>query len=79
VEGVGVIDDFFELGGHSLIAVQLGSRLREIFDVEIEPQAVFQSANIADLGVVVEQALLQQIEQMTDEEAEALLNQGPGE
>lgn len=75
IEGVGIADDFFELGGHSLIAVQLGSRLRETFDVEIEPQAVFQAANIVDLAAVIEQALIQQIEGMTDEEAEALLNQ----
>ena len=58
-----------------MIAVQLGSRLRETFDVEIEPQAVFQAANIVDLAAVIEQALIQQIEGMTDEEAEALLNQ----
>jgi phthiocerol/phenolphthiocerol synthesis type-I polyketide synthase E len=75
IEGVGIADDFFELGGHSLIAVQLGSRLRETLDVEIEPQAVFQAANIVDLAAIVEQALIQQIEGMTDEEAEAMLNQ----
>lgn len=75
IEGVGIADDFFELGGHSLIAVQLGSRLREIFDVEIEPQAVFQAANIVDLAAVLQKMLIQQVESMTDEEAEALLNQ----
>ena len=55
--------------------MQLVSRLREIFDIAIEPEAVFESADISDLAEAVEKALEQQIAAMTDEEAEALLNE----
>lgn len=77
VESVGVADNFFELGGHSLIAVQLVSRLREIFDVNIEPEAVFETENIMQLATAVEEALVQQIAEMSEEEAEALLKDTP--
>lgn len=77
VESVGVADNFFELGGHSLIAVQLVSRLREIFDVNIEPEAVFETENIMQLATSVEEALVQQIAGMSEEEAEALLKETP--
>jgi acyl transferase domain-containing protein len=77
VESVGVADSFFELGGHSLIAVQLVSRLREIFDVNIEPEAVFETENIIQLATLVEEALVKQIAEMSEEEAEALLNDTP--
>jgi acyl transferase domain-containing protein len=77
VESVGVADNFFELGGHSLIAVQLVSRLREIFDVNIEPEAVFETENIMQLATTVEEALVQQIAEMSEEEAEALLKDTP--
>jgi acyl transferase domain-containing protein len=77
VESVGVGDNFFELGGHSLIAVQLVSRLREIFDVNIEPEAVFETENIVQLANAVEEALVQQVAEMSEEEAEAQLNKMP--
>lgn len=79
IETVGIADNFFDLGGHSLIAVQLVSRLREIFDIAIEPEAVFESADIQELAVAIENALAQQIEGMTEEEAEALLNESAGQ
>jgi hypothetical protein len=57
--------------------VQLVSRLREIFDVNIEPEAVFETENIIQLATLVEEALVKQIADMSEEEAEALLNDTP--
>ena len=34
-ERIGVYDNFFELGGHSLLVVQIISRIREMFEVEL--------------------------------------------
>jgi acyl transferase domain-containing protein len=75
IESVGTADNFFDLGGHSLIAVQLVSRLREIFDIAIEPEAVFEAADITELAQAVEKILAEQGGEMSmsEEEAEALL------
>lgn len=52
-EKIGIHDDFFELGGDSLIAIQLLSRIRSTFDIDISIQAVFGVNTIADLAVLI--------------------------
>jgi len=72
-EQVGIYDNFFELGGHSLMATQMVSRLREMFEVEVPLQKVFEMPTVARLAVLVEEIIMAEIEALSEEEAAELL------
>ena len=54
VQPIGIYDKFFELGGHSLLAIQLISRLREAFKVELSAQRLFEAPTVGQLAVTIE-------------------------
>lgn len=85
IRQIGIHDNFFELGGHSLLAIQLTSRLRQIFHVEVSVQHIFDAPTIAELAEIVKQqpmqsdmdviqSALDQVESLSEEELEVLLN-----
>ncbi|MEH1920952.1 amino acid adenylation domain-containing protein [Nostoc sp.] len=49
LEQVGIYDNFFALGGHSLSAMQVISRLRETFKVELPISCLFDYPTVAKL------------------------------
>jgi phthiocerol/phenolphthiocerol synthesis type-I polyketide synthase E len=69
ISPIGVHDDFFALGGHSLLATQIIVRCRENFGLELPLKAIFEAPTIARFAVLVEDAIVAEIEQLTDEEA----------
>lgn len=84
VNSIGIHDNFFDLGGHSLVATQILTRLKQDFGATMELNALFQHQTIAELAAAwAEQspgqeasaieALLERLEDMSEEEAEALL------
>jgi amino acid adenylation domain-containing protein len=76
VDEVGLYDDFFDLGGHSLLAPQLLARIQETFQVDLPLRVLFAASTVAQLSAVLEEKLLEQIEELTEEEAASLLGAG---
>jgi amino acid adenylation domain-containing protein len=73
INRVGINDNYFELGGDSLLATQLVSQLRGVFEVELPLVNLFQYPTLAELATSIEEAIIEQMEEISDEEAEQLL------
>lgn len=88
VKKIGIKDDFFVMGGDSLLAAQLIIKVEAKFDIEISLIDIYQKPNILNISSMMERkikereelesielsALMDEIESMTDEEIESLLN-----
>ena len=58
LERVGIQDSFFEIGGHSLLAMQVITRVRTQFGVELSMRTLFEAPTIPELlGKIEEQKL----------------------
>ncbi|HEX5886575.1 MAG TPA: amino acid adenylation domain-containing protein, partial [Pyrinomonadaceae bacterium] len=55
IERAGIDDDFFELGGHSLLAMQVISRLRDAFKLDLPLRLLFSKPTIRALAKSVEE------------------------
>jgi FkbM family methyltransferase len=71
VEQISVNDNFFALGGNSLLAVQFFSRLRALYQVELPLRAVFQTPTPRGIATELENALLAELDKLSDDEARA--------
>ena len=69
---VGIDDNLFDLGAHSLLAPQFVARVQEIFQLELPLYVLFESPSVRQLALAVQEALLAEIEELTEEEAERL-------
>ncbi|HYG62668.1 MAG TPA: amino acid adenylation domain-containing protein, partial [Thermoanaerobaculia bacterium] len=57
IPSVGIHDDFLALGGHSLLAMQLLSRVRETFRIDLPLASLFEAPTISGQAELVEQRL----------------------
>ena len=73
INRIGINDNYFELGGDSLLATQLVSQVRSVFEVELPLVELFRHPTLAELAGSIEEAIIEQMEEISDEEAEELL------
>ena len=73
IKQAGRYDNYFELGGDSLLATQLASQIRKVFEVELPLADLFQHPTLAELSAIIEEAVITQMEEMSDEEVEQSL------
>jgi amino acid adenylation domain-containing protein/FkbH-like protein len=62
---IGVRDNFFDLGGNSLLAIQVISRIREAFEVELPISALFDASTISTLAQLLSASQTQSGSQKT--------------
>lgn len=72
IDQIGIHDDFLDLGGHSLLAIQVITRVREAFQIELPLTDLFNAPTIAGLA---EKITAQQLTPEELEELEQLYNQ----
>jgi amino acid adenylation domain-containing protein len=87
LEKVGIHDNFFELGGHSLLAIQVISRARETFQIDLPVRSFFEYPTVAGLSVQIAEAqakkfvpdeigtILAELDLLPEEDARHLLAQ----
>lgn len=69
---IGIHDNFFELGGHSLLITKVLSRLRDAIELELPMRVMFEAPTIAEMANIIEDLLIEEIQQLSEEEAEKL-------
>jgi len=69
---IGIHDNFFALGGHSLLTPQIVSRIEHTFQVHLTLRAFFEAPTVSKMATQIDLLILQEIEAMSDEEAEMM-------
>jgi phthiocerol/phenolphthiocerol synthesis type-I polyketide synthase E len=76
IQRVGIHDDFFGLGGHSLLATQIVARVRDLFALNLPLQAIFEAPTIARFAALIEDAIIAELEALSEEEAAGIMGKG---
>jgi acyl-CoA synthetase (AMP-forming)/AMP-acid ligase II/acyl carrier protein len=75
IKQVSIYDNFFALGGDSLSATRVVSRVLAAFHVEPSLKTIFRGPTVADQALVIEDMLLNEIEELSEEEAQGLVEE----
>jgi aryl carrier-like protein len=68
-----VYDDFFAIGGHSLLATRVAARLTATVEVTVPLRMLFTHPTLAALAAAVEELIVADLDQLSDDEALAML------
>ncbi|KYC36602.1 polyketide synthase [Scytonema hofmannii PCC 7110] len=68
IEPIGIHDSFFALGGDSLTGTVLISLVRKNFQVELPVRSLFEAPTVAELALVIEEILIEEIEKLEDQD-----------
>ncbi len=71
---IGADDNFFELGGNSLLAIECVNLLCQRYQLNLPLELVFTRPVAAQLALALEQALMDEINQLSDAEVQGLLD-----
>lgn len=74
IEIIGVNDDFFVLGGTLSSAQQVIAKLNELYEIALPKQVLLECPTVAQLSAAVSEMLVEEIEQLTDDEAGRLMS-----
>ncbi len=69
---IGRDDNLFDVGAHSILAIQFTSLVYDALGLEIPLRLLFESPTVRRLGAAIQELLIEQIDNLTDEEAELL-------
>jgi acyl carrier protein len=78
VDRVGVDDDFFALGGHSVSATQVVGRIQAAAGVQLSLRDFFDTPTLHAGALLLEEALIDQIDRLSETEVQRLLASRPG-
>lgn len=71
--------DFFELGGDSLVGLEVASKLRTLFGFDYSIQHLFEYSKFEEQVNFIEDYLLKNLDQISEEKAEEIVNLIQGE
>ena len=69
---IGRDDNLFDVGAHSILAIEFTSRVYDALGLEIPLRLLFESPTVRRLGAAIQELLIEQLDSLTDEEAELL-------
>jgi acyl carrier protein len=71
-EQIGRDDNLFDVGAHSILAIEFTSRVYDALGIEIPLRLLFESPTVRRLGAAIQELLIEQIDSLSDDEAELL-------